>query len=414
MSFVKKYFDRVNIFYDNFSININDNYSLIVVIPVYNEPNFLDTLKSLYYNDYQGVNVLVLAVINSAENCSEQIILQNIKTVTEIENFQLNNNRSDFYIKIVDVFDIPVKLAGPGFARKIGMDLALKYFDKRNNKNGLILSLDADTTVDENYFQEIFNYFTENKSTEAVNIRFEHPISGNDFLEKTYKAIVIYELYLRYFVQALRFANFPHAFHTIGSAFAVKAEVYAKQGGMVTNQSGEDFYFLHKIIPNGNFGVINDTCVYPSPRITDRVIFGTGVAVNQIINEYNFDYPSYTLQSFLHIKEFIEIIPYLYYSDFSMLNKALNTKIVEFLEKNKINKIIEETRRNTKTQVSFIKRFFYWFNGFRVIKFLNFYHKDIKKESILDEASFLFKRYDISVKKEANEMLNILRNIQKR
>ena len=80
-------------------------------------------------------------------------------------------------------------------------------------------------------------------------------------------------------VQALRYTHFPYAFHTIGSCLAVRGSAYVKQGGMNRRKAGEDFYFLQKIIPLGNFGEINSTRVIPSARVSDRVPFGTGKAM---------------------------------------------------------------------------------------------------------------------------------------
>ena len=43
------------------------------------------------------------------------------------------------------------------------------------------------------------------------------------------------------------FVGYPDSIYTIGSAFAVRAEAYMKQGGMNRRQAGEDFYFLYKL-----------------------------------------------------------------------------------------------------------------------------------------------------------------------
>ena len=89
-----------------------------------------------------------------------------------------------------------------------------------------------------------------NPRSPGCSIYFEHPLHG-PLEPKVYEAIAAYELHLRYYVQALRYAAFPYAHHTIGSSMAVRADAYAKQGGMNKRQAGEDFYFLHKIIPLG-------------------------------------------------------------------------------------------------------------------------------------------------------------------
>jgi hypothetical protein len=47
--------------------------------------------------------------------------------------------------------------------------------------------------------------------------------------------------------------RFSYAYHTVGSAMAVKAYQYVKVGGMNRRQAGEDFYFIQKLVHSGNF-----------------------------------------------------------------------------------------------------------------------------------------------------------------
>src|SRR5204862_3217619 len=117
-------------------------------------------------------------------------------------------------------------------------------------------------------------------------------------------------LHLRYYIQALRYAGFPHAHHTIGSCMAVRAGEYRQQGGMNKRKAGEDFYFLHKIIPLGGFGDLTGTTVYPSPRPSDRVPFGTGKAVRE--NLPGRQIKTYPLDAFLDLKQMIARVPKMY------------------------------------------------------------------------------------------------------
>ena len=56
-----------------------------------------------------------------------------------------------------------------------------------------------------------------------------------------------------------------------------------KQDGLNKKQAGEDFYFLQKIMPMGNYFELNSTTVHPSSRTSDRVPFGTGPIINQYL-----------------------------------------------------------------------------------------------------------------------------------
>lgn len=406
----EKYFTRVNTFETQILSKPDDNLEVIVVIPVYDEPNVVKTLTSLMQNEFSSFAVELIFVINSSENSTENIKNQNLESILDLKkNFKENKN-NNLKIEIIHFPNLKQKKSGVGIARKIGMDEALRRFYVVNKPNGIIVSLDADTTVEKNYFTEIYKHF-KNNNTQGANINFKHATSGKEFEENIYKAITVYELYLRYYTEALKFSGFPYFFHTIGSAFCCTAEIYAKQGGMVSNQSGEDFYFLQKIIPVSNYSEIKTTTVHPSPRTTDRVIFGTGVAVKQIIEMYNFDFPTYKLETFKILKEFFEQIDHFFSTTppYSIQNKILS----DFFKLNNFNVKIMEIKKNTNNLLSFRNRFFQWFNAFRVIKFLNLAHQsEYKKSGVIKESTKLLSLKEIDFENNTKELLNIYRKLQ--
>ena len=122
-----------------------------------------------------------------------------------------------------------------------------------NNQNGIIASFDADTLCEANYLIEIENHFNKYPETNSCTVYFEHPTGGTEFSENIYHSIIQYELYLRYYKQALQHTTFPYVCHSVGSCMVFKASLYTKQGGMNRKQAGEDFYFMQKIVPLGNF-----------------------------------------------------------------------------------------------------------------------------------------------------------------
>lgn len=408
MSFADKYFSRVKTYDSLIKQKPAENLQISVVIPVYNEPEVIKTLQSLLRNSFAGFNAEIIFVINSAINEEEKILLQNKKSKTELKAEFEKNNNSNLKMFILEFSDLPTKTAGVGLARKIGMDEALRRFNSINSPESIIVSLDADTLVAENYLQAIFNFYSENPKICGANIKFEHPTEGNVFNKDIYKAIIIYETYLHYYVQALRYANFPHSYHTIGSAFCVRANSYAKQGGMVVNKSGEDFYFLHKVIPSCKFGEIKSTTVYPSPRITDRVIFGTGVAIKQIIDN-DFVFKTYKLDAFLLLKDFFEQIDSLF-NEKTIDDLEIDDLLSEFLKQNKIEKKLKEIRANTSNKENFRNRFFSWFNALKVLKFLNFAHiEKFEKSDIIDEAKKLLQKLEVDFSSSDIELLDYFR-----
>jgi len=104
----------------------------------------------------------------------------------------------------------------------------------------------------------------------------------------------------------LDFAGFPDSIYTIGSAFAVRAEAYVKQGGMNRRQAGEDFYFLNKLTKLGTVAEINDAFVFPSARVSDRVPFGTGAAMTKWMNEDEDLTKTYNFAAFQDLKRLFD------------------------------------------------------------------------------------------------------------
>lgn len=340
----------------------SENLYLSVVIPCFNETNILDTLYSLNECDITEKGVEVIIVVNNSEKASSSIRDQNEKTIAEIEIFRLSNTKLN--IKILKELHLPKKHAGVGLARKIGMDEAV-----RRNPNGVIVCLDADSMVEKNYLSSIEALFTKDDnglSPHGCSIHFEHPTEGI-LDEKIYEGITAYELHLRYFINAQRFANHPHAYQTIGSSMAVRSHIYQKVMGMPKKQAGEDFYFLQKVIQLGDFSELYSTKVIPSPRVSDRVPFGTGKAIGDYL-ETNKESLTYNFQTFIDLKLSISKVKELYNLQFS----TLPSSFTNFLKSIDGMKEIEEIRKRSKTIVIFTKHFFNWFNAFQVMKYVHY------------------------------------------
>lgn len=390
---------------------------MIIVIPCFNEPNLLASLNSLWRCERPERAVEIIVVVNSSETAPPEILQQNERTLAEAQRWAREDCDRYFRIHFLHTPILPRKHAGVGLARKIGMDEALHRADALNRLDMPIVCFDADSTCDENYLTEIENYFATHPKSPGCSIYFEHPTeeihhrdtentekrenekpslrdrcapvvnssfpssisapSANSALSSSASlsaiagsishAITLYELHLRYYVEALRFAGFPHAFHTIGSSMAVRADGYMKQGGMNKRQAGEDFYFLHKIIPLGHFGEVNSTRIIPSPRPSDRVPFGTGRSVRDYLATGKFE--TYPLQAFHDLKQFFSEVPNL--REGSDALAKLPKPLVEFLRAQDMDRALTEIRAHTANPAAFVKRFFRWFDGFLAMKYIH-------------------------------------------
>ncbi len=353
---------------------------LTIVIPCYNEPNILATLESILGNEGYEQHLHIIVVVNQSKATSDECITQNKKTLQELESVKENYASNLHRLSVLDI-TFPSGEGGVGAARKIGMDEAVKQY-VQHGKDGIIVSLDADTIVATNYLAEIYNAFTNNPKTNTLIINYEHPLHGLSKMQK--EAIIQYELYLRYMTLAYRYVGHPNAFHTIGSAFAVRASACCKQGGMNKRQAGEDFYFLQKLMALGGCSELNSTCVFPSSRTSDRVPFGTGKAIKELINSNN-ELQTYSFKAFEELKTFFDMHESLYKitkTDYeAIVYNELGGLIKSWLIEDNFFSQLKEINGNCASLEMFSKKFFESFSILQIIKYLNFSHTHFVQKS---------------------------------
>lgn len=361
--------------YDKYALPVNFNYGIVVVIPCYDEPNVLSTLESLQQCTPSTHPVAVVVVVNSGETAQESVILRNRNTYNELIDFAAKQNEAHLSFHPLLCENLPRKHAGVGLARKIGMEWAVRGFLQAKNRHGIILSLDADCTVSDNYLSAVEAHFLSTRSTCCV-LNFSHRISDDSLPLK--HAIQQYEDYLRYYRNALKFTGFPYYYHTIGSAFAVTADAYVRAGGIGRQQGGEDFYFLQKIFQLGKTKELEDVFVYPEARFSERIPFGTGPALEKIVAAPDGVLRVYSPQSFRYLKEFFDVRKCFFKQpeDKIMdLIEHLHISVQHFLKENKLLSAIVDCNNNSATITTFQKRFFHHFNAFVIIKYMNFAHE---------------------------------------
>ena len=407
ISIVDNYINRFTLRTKIVEDSVSEDLSIVVVIPSYNEKHVVDSVESLLSCPFSNFSVEIIIVVNHSENASEEVVDLSVKNIIDLNNLSKKNTLKNIRVLPVYVSDLKEKHAGVGWARKIGMDEGLRRF-KELKKDGVLVGFDADSKVKSNYFLEIHDFFSQ-KSYLGASIYFEHPINDKNFSESQLFNISCYELHLRYYKNAIKYCGFPYAFHTVGSSFAVRASAYAKQGGMNRRKAGEDFYFINKVIKGGGYGEINSTKVIPSPRMSDRVPFGTGRAMLEA-DEGKTDLTlTYSFDIFKILKEWIDLIEdgVYQYNLFSLVIK-------KFINESSWNKTLTQLQNNTNSKKSFLKRFYTIYDAFWVLKFIHF-----SRDNFFPDASLLVNvnNYLLTVEEvsfqQITQQLTYLRNIDK-
>ena len=409
VTIAEKYFER----FPSFNLRINDatklKPSIVVVIPVFNEPNIKPTLDSLFFKqETYNFQVEIILIVNHSSNASKSVKKTNYTTFDTLKEYATKHNSLKISIHPFFVNDLDPKHAGVGWARKIGMDIALRRY-KECKYNGVIVGLDADSTVSENYLNEI-NTFFKKSNCSAVSIHFEHPLKGEGYSERHYHYIKLYELHLRYYKNALAFAGFPYAYHTVGSSFALTAAAYARQGGMNRRKAGEDFYFINKLIKGEIFGEIIDAKVTPSSRISDRVPFGTGRALLEAFDGVKNLELTYDFSIFKCLKRWIDNISCQNF-DYDQFPE----KVKKYIAKNEWDNTHLEMLKNSASHELYLKRFFAKYDAFWVLKFTHYFRDNFTSNTdLLSNAQSLINQMNLKSLKNLDEQLELFRIVDQK
>ena len=415
MGFASTYLEERALFPQKIIEAPDKDTGIIVVIPAYNEPGINKLLDSLANCTEPECGSEVIIVINAPDDAPAESLENNRRTFNNIESWKSENKSCFFRLFAFISEHSSIKGWGVGLARKTGMDEAVRRFNAISRPDGVILNLDADCTVEKNYFLAVSRELLKKSDRTACSIYFEHPLSGIDYPEAIYKYITLYELHLRYYFQGLVYCGFPYVYHTVGSAIAVKALTYIKAGGMNRRRAGEDFYFIQKLVPAGGYFNLNSTVVYPSPRASSRVPFGTGASIGKLDADQSSTLLTYNIHAFKELGTLFKLVDTLFACSVKELAgqyRALPKALRSFIDENDWTKKTAEIKSNTSGLLSFRKRFFEWFNMFKIVKYLNNVHTEYFEKKPVDvAASELLKERGVML--ESSEPLDLLQYFRK-
>ena len=317
--------------------------------------NFIYDLQQQSFNDF----ILYICVNQPDEwwNIPEK------KSICE------NNQKTIKYLNSVKNIDCKVidcsskgkgwegKQLGVGWARKTLMDT----INAVAKPNDIIVSIDADTHFNAHYLESINHSIHSHPEAMAISVPYYHQLTND---EAANRAILRYEIYMRYYAINLWRIASPFSFTALGSAIAFPIWAYRKIGGISPMKSGEDFYFLQKFCKTGNILNWNPQKVYPAARFSDRVFFGTGPAMIKGNNGNWNSYPIYHYSLFNNIGETYQLFPELYIND-------VDLPISEFLnEQFRDKKWWLLLRKNFKTQAHFLRACYEKLDGLRTLQYL--------------------------------------------
>lgn len=408
----RKYFERIGVANESNDFGLLNDKDIFVVIPCYNEDDIDRTISSIRKSQEAcNIRVQLVVVVNSHIDTPKHILEQNAKTIRHLNSIERSTN---FVCHTINLSIENKKEAGAGMARKVGMD-SVAHQASKQNREVIICSLDADCLVSENYFEEIKNSFS-NKRCFASTIYFEHRFKEIADDEQR-KGAIIYELFMRYYFHASKYYGLPHPMYTVGSCFAVTSSAYIKVGGMNKRIAGEDFYFLHALTTLGKIGNISRATVYPSARISDRVLFGTGVSIGNWTQGDRSIMEAYPLVAFEELGKFWSIIEKLYSKPLHEIEHILSSHspaVLSFMKKNNkdLSKLLSIGKSCTSSK-TFVQRVPTFFTALDQQRFLRSYKDGNPHKDLITEATQLLDLMGITSNSESIDILTQYRGIDR-
>lgn len=379
-------------------LRISNDYHHILVLPAYDEPwFFLETLLP-FCQTKQCLLVLVINQPKSIDQCDEnlklwQSIHQTFKQTQRLGHLVLFTNDKNWSFIVVDRFSPAFRIDdkhGVGLARKIGCDIAVTLIANHQIQTSWIHTTDADTQLPNDYFDQTKSL----KSNSAALYPFEHS-AGESSIDK---ATQLYQQSINYYVEGLRWAKSPYAFHTIGSCIAVSAFQYCKARGFPKRAGGEDFYLLNKLAKLQPVASLKGEAITIQSRRSNRAPFGTGPAVEKILALPNMDqFCTYDPKVFAELKQLLAQLSQwwsLYTDDDQAWFSGLSDRNQQVCQQLGFSRLFTHLRKQCHTEQDALTHSFQWFDGFRTLKFIHLlqslYYPPVPLGQALSQARNLF------------------------
>lgn len=345
-------------------------YDNIVVMPCYDEhPDCIDAAL----HPVAG-SLLAIVVVNAPDNAPPGPLARTRALWRRLAGTTagaLQWSRTDAGIDVLAIDraslgrQIP-RRRGVGLARKIGADAACALFAGGAIRSPWLYFTDADVRLPPDYLQH------PPPRTGSLVMPYRHEAAAG-LAARAER----YELHLRYYVDRLRHAGSPYAFHTVGSTIAMHAEVYAKVRGVPRRNAGEDFYLLNKAAKTAPVFAATRPEIVIRARLSNRVPFGTGPALRAMRDVSSFS--SYAVESFDLLREAVGLIDN---------GTAIRSSTRRLLEELGFFHRLESAQARHRHPHTLRKAMHQWFDAFRTLRFIHLarrYHPDRPLAPMLGE-----------------------------
>jgi hypothetical protein len=281
---------------------LHNHYAAALVVPAQNEvPSLLDGFAPAMAR--APGRVLLILVVNATDAAPEpchatnQLLLETLRErlVPRQELVGVPGSPAHATLCFAQHFDVLLidrasagrRLPpgeGVGLARRIGTDIALGACELGAVASPWLSTSDADATLPDEYFlvlQQVPNEAAPGVPRAAIAFPFWHEESTDHALDR---ATSQYEISLRYYTLGLAAARSRYAYHSLGSTLSVQRDAYAEVRGFPRRLAGEDFHLLSKLAKVGSIHRPPCAPVRIASRVSERVPFGTGPRVLELIS----------------------------------------------------------------------------------------------------------------------------------
>ena len=340
-------------------------YDVFIVIPVYDELDYLlYTLESIE-SQSSDINFLVIIVINNS--CDD---LDSIKSNNRKLYQLLKNIKYKYEFILLDCFSkkhaLKKQHSGVGWARKIGMDFCIQY----SHSNSLLCCIDADTLIHRHYISIILQQYQKTLFCAGV-VNFSHQKSDNKQINKNIKS---YEKILKDNAEKLQKINSPYGYVSMGSTIVCTVKAYIEVGGMSKKKATEDFYFLQKLAKYKGIYNIKDILVFPSPRAEQRVYLGTGFRMKSMLQGDSIINLKISQKALNSIELFYQSINVSWNISIKLLLLKIKEKdyfLWKFLVDHNCECSLLSIKENVKTKEQFVSQCHKWFDNFKIYRYAN-------------------------------------------